>query len=69
MLSSSMALRYDGSDVGMVLLLHCLHAVSFPSHGQNNSTSVLYLHLLMVDSYEQTNLPMQYTQSAAIALA
>ena len=28
-LSSSMALRYDGSNVGMVLLLHCFHAVSF----------------------------------------
>ena len=32
-LSSSMALRYDGSNVGVVLLLHCFHAVSFPSHG------------------------------------
>jgi len=30
--SSLMALRYGGSDVGVVLLLHCFHAVSFPSH-------------------------------------
>jgi len=32
--SSSMALRYDGSNVRLVLLLHCFHAVSFPSHGE-----------------------------------
>jgi len=25
-LSSSMALRYDGSNAGVVLLLHCFHA-------------------------------------------
>jgi len=29
-LSSLMALRYDGSDVWMLLLLHCYHAVSYP---------------------------------------
>ena len=33
-LSSSMALRYDGSNVGVVLLLHCFYAASFPSHGR-----------------------------------
>ena len=31
-LSSLMALRYDGSNVVVVLLLHYFHAVSFPSH-------------------------------------
>ena len=29
-----MALRYSGSNVGVVLLLYCFHAVSFPSHGR-----------------------------------
>jgi len=33
-LSSSMALWYNGSNVVMVLLLHCFHAVSLPSHGE-----------------------------------
>ena len=28
-LSSSMALRYDGSNVGVVLLLYCFHAAVF----------------------------------------
>ena len=34
-LSSSMALRYGGSNVGVVLLLRCFHAVSFPSRVPN----------------------------------
>ena len=38
-LSTSMALRYDGSNVGVVLLLHCFHAVSFPSHDRNRLNS------------------------------
>ena len=59
-LSLPIALRYDGSNVGMVLLLHCFHAASFPSHGQNNSIQVRYLVLLMVDGYEETDWPMQY---------
>jgi len=61
-LSSSMALRYDGSDVGMVLLLHCFHAVScffsFPWR-KTDSIHVRYLVLLMVGGYEETDLPMQ----------
>ena len=54
-LSSSMALRYDGSNVGVVLLLHCFHAVSFPSHHRKD----MYLVLLMVGGYEETDWPMQ----------
>ena len=65
-LSSSMVLRYDGSNVGMVLFLHCFQAVFFPWHGRNDSIQVRYLVLLMVDGNEQTDWPMQYTQSAAI---
>ena len=38
-LSSLMALRYDGSNVGVVLLLHCFHAVSFPSNDRNTTTT------------------------------
>ena len=37
-LSSLMALRYGGLDVGVVLLLHCFHAVSFPSHRTRTRT-------------------------------
>ena len=66
-LSSSMVLRYDGSNVGMVLFLHCFQAVFFPWHGRNDSIQVRYLVLLMVDGNEQTDWPMQYTQSVAIA--
>ena len=43
-----MALRYSGSNVGVVLLLYCFHAVSFPSHGQNNS---LKLELELAQSH------------------
>ena len=60
--SSSMALRYDGLDVRMVLLLYCFHAVffSFPRPNQLNLSSLLY---------EQADWPMRCTQSAAIAWA
>ena len=58
-LSSSMALRYDGSNVGMVLLLFFFHAVfSFP-WPKTDSIQVRYLVLLMVDGYEETDWPTQ----------
>ena len=51
-LSLSMALRYDGSNVGVV---------SFPSHDgrKTDSTQFRYLVLLMVYGYEETDWPMQ----------
>ena len=64
---SSMVLRYDGCHVMQQLFAHLFGATFFPSHGQNNSIQVMYLVLLMVDGYEQTDWPMQYTQSVAIA--
>ena len=58
-LSSSMALRYDGSNVGEVLLLHCFHAVSFPSHHRKTTQSKFCTSFLMVDGYEETDWPTQ----------
>ena len=64
-----MVLRYDGSNVGMVLLLHCFHAGSFPSHGVISSYQVMHLYLLMVNGYGQTDWLLQYGQSVAIEVA
>ena len=56
---SSMVLRYDGCHVMQQLFAHLFGATFFPSHGQNNSIQVMYLVLLMVDGYEQTDWPTQ----------
>jgi len=60
-LSSSMAMRDDGSNIGLTMLLYCSHALCvtiklfFPSFW-----GLFYLRnlvLLIIDGYEETDLP------------
>jgi len=69
--SSLMAMRHDGSNIGLTMLFHFSHALCmtiklfFPSFW--GLIYLRYLALLVVGGYEETGWPMQYTQNTAIA--
>ena len=60
-LGSSMAMRDDGSNFGLAMLLYCSHALCvtiklfFPSFW--GLFYLRYLVLLMIDGYEETDWP------------
>ena len=70
-LGSSMAMCDNGSNIGLAMLFYCSHALCvtiklfFPSFW--GLFYLRYLVLLMIGGYEETDQPMQYTQSVAIA--
>ena len=56
-----MAIRHDGSNIGLAMLLHCAHALFvtikhvFPSFWGLNY--LWYLILLMIDGFRETDWP------------
>jgi hypothetical protein len=65
-----MAMWYERCNVKQQLFAHVLELVLvqlFDFPWPNRSSYLLYLKLLMVDGYEQTDWPMQYAPSVAIA--
>ena len=58
--SSLMAMRQDGSNIGLAMLLHCSQSFCV--------TILRYLAFLMIVGYEETDWPSAYPQSAIMHL-